>query len=61
MRVLLEPELAAMATTTVTDETLARLRDGLDRMAGLEDDPDARRCGRTCSATRRSSPRSARR
>lgn len=41
MRVLLEPELAAMAAATVTDETLATLRDELDRMAGLEDDPDA--------------------
>jgi DNA-binding FadR family transcriptional regulator len=40
MRVLLEPELAAMAAATVTDETLAALRDELDRMAELEDDPD---------------------
>jgi DNA-binding FadR family transcriptional regulator len=40
MRVLLEPELAAMAAASITDETLARLRDELDRMAGLEDEPD---------------------
>ena len=41
MRVLLEPELAAMAATSITDETLARLRDELDRMAALEGDPNA--------------------
>lgn len=41
MRELLEPELAAMAAAAITEETLARLRDGLDRMAGLESDPDA--------------------
>ncbi|PWK86859.1 DNA-binding FadR family transcriptional regulator [Lentzea atacamensis] len=41
MRVLLEPELAAMAAAGVTDETLNRLRDELDRMAALEGDPDA--------------------
>lgn len=40
VRVLLEPELAAMAAATVTDETLARLQHLLDRMAELEDDPD---------------------
>jgi DNA-binding FadR family transcriptional regulator len=40
MRVLLEPELAAMAAASITDETLARLRDELARMAGLERDPD---------------------
>jgi DNA-binding FadR family transcriptional regulator len=41
VRVLLEPELAAMAAASITDETLARLRAELDRMAGLEDDPEA--------------------
>ncbi|MCI2415983.1 FadR family transcriptional regulator [Saccharopolyspora sp. K220] len=40
MRVLLEPELAAMAATSITDETLARLQEDLDRMADLESDPD---------------------
>jgi DNA-binding FadR family transcriptional regulator len=41
MRELLEPELAAMAAAEISDETLARLRDALDRMASLESDPDA--------------------
>jgi DNA-binding FadR family transcriptional regulator len=41
MRVLLEPELAAMAAATISDETLARLRDELDRMTDLEGDPEA--------------------
>src|SRR5918992_641970 len=41
MRVLLEPELAAMAAATATDDTLATLRELLDRMQDLEDDPDA--------------------
>lgn len=41
MRVLLEPELAAMAATSVTGETLDRLRGELDRMAALESDPNA--------------------
>jgi len=41
MRVLLEPELAAMAAATITDEALAELGELLDRMASLEDDPDA--------------------
>jgi len=40
MRMLLEPELAAMAARTVTEPTLARLREALERMAVLEDDPD---------------------
>ncbi|MHA6631273.1 FadR/GntR family transcriptional regulator [Pseudonocardia sichuanensis] len=40
-RELLEPELAAMAAAAITDETLARLRAELDRMAELESDPDA--------------------
>src|SRR5690606_32568791 len=41
MRVLLEPELAAMAAERISDESLARLRAGLDRMAELESEPDA--------------------
>ncbi|QYN39947.1 FCD domain-containing protein [Pseudonocardia sp. DSM 110487] len=41
MRELLEPELAAMAAAAISDETLARLRDALDRMASLESDPEA--------------------
>ncbi|PRY41416.1 FadR/GntR family transcriptional regulator [Umezawaea tangerina] len=41
MRVLLEPELAAMAAASVTDETLDRLRGEIDRMSALEGDPDA--------------------
>ncbi|KOV78052.1 FadR/GntR family transcriptional regulator [Nocardia sp. NRRL S-836] len=41
MRVLLEPELAAMAAASVTDETLDRLRGEIDRMAALEADPNA--------------------
>ena len=41
MRALLEPELAAMAAASITDETLDRLRGELDRMAALEGDPDA--------------------
>jgi DNA-binding FadR family transcriptional regulator len=41
MRELLEPELAAMAAAAISDETLARLRELLDRMASLESDPDA--------------------
>jgi DNA-binding FadR family transcriptional regulator len=41
MRVLLEPELAGMAAAGISDETLARLRDELDRMASRESDPDA--------------------
>jgi DNA-binding FadR family transcriptional regulator len=40
MRVLLEPELAAMAAVSITDETLARLSDEVDRMSALEGDPD---------------------
>jgi DNA-binding FadR family transcriptional regulator len=40
MRVLLEPELAAMAAASITDETLRQLRGELDRMAGLEQEPD---------------------
>ena len=40
MRMLLEPELAAMAAVSVTGETLTRLREALDRMAELEDEPD---------------------
>jgi DNA-binding FadR family transcriptional regulator len=41
MRALLEPELAAMAAASITDETLARLRDEIGRMAALEADPEA--------------------
>jgi DNA-binding FadR family transcriptional regulator len=41
MRVLLEPELAAMAAASVTGETLDRLRGEIERMAALEADPDA--------------------
>ncbi|HEX6342095.1 FadR/GntR family transcriptional regulator [Umezawaea sp.] len=41
MRVLLEPELAAMAAVSITDEVLARLGDEIDRMSALEADPDA--------------------
>lgn len=41
MRMLLEPELAAMAAASIAEEALARLRDGIDRMAELEADPDA--------------------
>jgi DNA-binding FadR family transcriptional regulator len=41
LRVLLEPELAAMAAASITDETLDRLSDELDRMAALEGDPNA--------------------
>lgn len=40
MRLLLEPELAAMAAAGVTDETLARLRDEVDRMRSLELAPE---------------------
>jgi DNA-binding FadR family transcriptional regulator len=41
MRELLEPALAAMAAAAISDETLAGLRELLDRMASLESDPDA--------------------
>jgi DNA-binding FadR family transcriptional regulator len=41
MRVLLEPELAAMAAVSVTDEALDRLRGEVGRMSALEGDPDA--------------------
>lgn len=41
MRVLLEPELAAMAAASITDEALARLGDEIDRMSPLEADPEA--------------------
>jgi len=41
MRVLLEPELAAMAATGITDETLARLGTEIERMSALEADPEA--------------------
>ncbi|WP_232667138.1 FadR/GntR family transcriptional regulator [Pseudonocardia sp. TRM90224] len=41
MRELLEPGLAAMAAVVISDETLARLREAVDRMASLESDPAA--------------------
>jgi DNA-binding FadR family transcriptional regulator len=41
MRALLEPELAAMAAASITDDTLARLGDEVERMAALEADPEA--------------------
>jgi DNA-binding FadR family transcriptional regulator len=41
LRALLEPELAAMAAASITDETLARLGDEIGRMAALETDPEA--------------------
>jgi len=41
MRALLEPELAAMAAASITDQTLDRLRDELGRMSALEGDPNA--------------------
>jgi len=41
MRVLLEPELAAMAAVSITDETLARLGNEIERMSALEADPEA--------------------
>jgi DNA-binding FadR family transcriptional regulator len=40
MRLLLEPELAAMAAAHVSDETLARLKEQLDRMGALQNLPD---------------------
>ncbi|NBH10604.1 FCD domain-containing protein [Amycolatopsis sp. SID8362] len=41
MRALLEPELAAMAAASISDETLARLGDEIGRMAALEAEPEA--------------------
>jgi len=41
MRLLLEPELAAMAAAGITDEALSRLREALGRMTDLETEPDA--------------------
>src|ERR1700754_1613710 len=40
MRLLLEPELAAMSAVNISEETLAGLREELDRMASLEHEPD---------------------
>jgi DNA-binding FadR family transcriptional regulator len=40
MRLLLEPELAAMAASNISEETLSRLREELHRMASLEEEPD---------------------
>lgn len=41
LRMLLEPEMAARAALMATDEQLDRIRRALERMEGLEDDPDA--------------------
>ncbi|KOX20105.1 GntR family transcriptional regulator [Saccharothrix sp. NRRL B-16348] len=41
LRALLEPELAAMAAASATDETLDRLKVQVDRMSELESEPDA--------------------
>lgn len=40
MRLLLEPELAAMAAQRISAEARARIREQLERMAGLEDAPE---------------------
>ncbi len=40
MRLLLEPELAAKAAASISDDALALLRSELERMASLETDPD---------------------
>jgi DNA-binding FadR family transcriptional regulator len=40
MRVLLEPELAAKAAGSITEDALAALRAELDRMRSLETEPD---------------------
>ena len=41
VRTLIEPEVAARAALSATDEQLARARASVDAMATLEDDPDA--------------------
>ncbi|MFD9704440.1 FadR/GntR family transcriptional regulator [Lentzea sp. NPDC059081] len=41
MRVVLEPELAAMAAASATGQSLDRLKAGIERMAELEGDPNA--------------------
>ena len=41
LRMLLEPEIAARAAQQATPEQLERMRVSLERMAALEDDPDA--------------------
>jgi DNA-binding FadR family transcriptional regulator len=41
LRMLLEPEIAARAALTATDEGLARMRDAVEKMGELEGDPDA--------------------
>ena len=41
LRMLLEPEIAARAALMATDEQLERMRDAVERMEVLEDDPDA--------------------
>jgi DNA-binding FadR family transcriptional regulator len=41
LRMLLEPEIAARAALMASEEQLERMRQALERMAELEDDPDA--------------------
>jgi DNA-binding FadR family transcriptional regulator len=41
LRMLLEPEIAARAALMATDERLDRIRDALECMGELEDDPDS--------------------
>lgn len=41
LRMLLEPEIAARAALMATPEQLARIREAVERMEELEDDPDA--------------------
>ena len=41
LRMLLEPEIAARAALMATEEQLERMRDAVERMEELEDDPDA--------------------
>jgi DNA-binding FadR family transcriptional regulator len=41
LRMLLEPEMAARAALMATEEQLVRMRQAVERMEALEDDPDA--------------------
>jgi DNA-binding FadR family transcriptional regulator len=41
LRMLLEPEIAARAALTATDEQLTRMREAVERMEATESDPDA--------------------
>jgi DNA-binding FadR family transcriptional regulator len=41
VRTLIEPEVAARAALSATDEQIARAQTSVDAMASLEDDPDA--------------------